>query len=100
MTDYPRHLEGDICLRAIATKNCPLSHDYSSKEPDPAERKNIEWAKHVVHISADDRELLSVIIDGTYEAADGDSNDDEIEILQSARDELARIISYVPKEDS
>lgn len=36
----------------------------------------------------------------TYELADGDSNDDEIEGLQAARDLLAELVGYTHKEDA
>jgi len=49
----------------------------------------------------DRREMdeIAVVIDETYAAADGDSNDGEIELLQAARDELAMLVHYQPKED-
>jgi hypothetical protein len=46
------------------------------------------------------RRLAAVrAIDYTFETADGDSNDAEISALQEARDMLADLIGYTPKED-
>lgn len=38
-------------------------------------------------------------IEGTYEAAEGGSNDAEIESLQEARDMLATVIDYTPADE-
>jgi hypothetical protein len=38
-------------------------------------------------------------VDATFEAAEGSSNDEEIEALQDARDLLAAIINYTPEEE-
>lgn len=45
------------------------------------------------------REQIIEVIEGTFEAADGDSNDHEIELLQDARDLLAQVIHYQHEEE-
>jgi len=45
------------------------------------------------------REQIIEVIEGTFEAADGDSNDNEIELLQDARDLLSQVIHYKHEED-
>lgn len=46
----------------------------------------------------DGRERAIHVIKATYEAADGDSNDAEIQILQEARDLLADLVGYKHEE--
>ena len=45
------------------------------------------------------REIVDTI-EATYAAADGDSNDAEIAVLQEARDLLAGLIDYTPREEA
>jgi hypothetical protein len=54
----------------------------------------------IAWIGMNARSAITWTIDNTYEAADGDSNDEEIEALQDARDLLAEIIDYIPEERS
>jgi hypothetical protein len=54
----------------------------------------------IAWIGVNTRAAITETIDNTYEAADGDSNDEEIEALQDARDLLAEIIDYIPEERS
>lgn len=54
----------------------------------------------VAWISEGRRSVIAAAIDHTYEAADGDSNDTEIEALQDVRDLLAELIHYTPEEAS
>lgn len=54
----------------------------------------------VAWLGANARNAIIATVDDTYEAADGDSNDAEIEALQDARDMLAELIDYRPEEAS
>lgn len=45
------------------------------------------------------QKAIAIAIDDTYEAADGGSNDEEIQALQDARDLLAAIIGYIPEDE-
>ena len=45
------------------------------------------------------REVVAGLIEATFAAAEGDSNDDEIEVLQAARDRLAALIDYIPAHE-
>ena len=44
-------------------------------------------------------EALFPLIEDTFAAAEGDSNDAEIEALQAARDRLAALIDYTPAHE-
>jgi hypothetical protein len=51
-----------------------------------------------VNIDPEIRRAARSAIDDSYDAADGDSNDHEIAVLQECRDMLADLVGYVPRE--
>lgn len=48
LRDYPRHVAGDLCYRAILTRDCPFSHEYQQGELSVTEERQLAWLKGVL----------------------------------------------------
>ena len=80
-----------------ASQNDALDADQDAAALD-ARYPDGEIARLTLIDEAAQKEIAGLIED-TFAAAEGDSNDDEIEVLQAARDRLAALIDYIPAHE-
>lgn len=93
----PRASERNLFYELFGAR---FAFDYDSQ---PGGRRPGSYPKgeiaRITLINEDLRRRIALTVNATYAAADGDSNDAEIAVLQEARDMLADLIGYTPKED-
>lgn len=89
--------ERDIAA-AFAILGKQWAFDYQDATALDARYPDGEIARLTLIDEAAQKEIAG-LIEATFAAADGDSNDDEIEVLQAARDRLAALIDYIPAHE-
>ena len=89
--------ERDIAA-AFAILGEQWAFDYQDAAALDARYPDGEIARLTLIDEAAQKEIAG-LIEATFAAAEGDSNDDEIEVLQAARDRLAALIDYIPAHE-
>lgn len=70
----PRHVpEGDVCVVALITEQCPRNHDYAEPEMTPTEQRLVELEVMVEEVAAlyRDSKYLTLQVDEVARYEDG-----------------------------
>ena len=84
---------GEVCYRAILSRDCPLEHTYLHEPIEPEEETQLAWFREHLKIAARRQELMSTIKALTEEKAAIDAK--LLAIVRTEAEAIAELESLV-----